>query len=128
MHSLPPKRALDLWSFFLTPLLWDHQLWEWRTVVAAFIALSAQAGTYSELSRYLLSDWSHPFPHPSSPLPQFLPLFNVYPAIAAVFLKPPQTLSCTRWGTNRYMRKRRQNNNESMGTSVTRAAYVMWLC
>ena len=124
MYSLPPKIALDLWSVVFLLLSYETISSRSRgTVVVAFTALSTQAGTHSILSRSLLSDCPIHFFILLLPLPQFLPLFNIYPAIAAVFLKPPQLLSCTRWGTNIHMRKRRQNK-ESMGASVTQAAYV----
>lgn len=128
MYSPPTKIALDLWSFFFysSPMrpsaLGAEELW----LLCSLLYLHRQA--HSILSRSLLNDCTIHFFILLLPLPQFLPLFNIYPVIAAVFLKPPQLLSCTRWGTNIHMRKRRQNNKESMGASVTRAAYVTWLC
>lgn len=73
-----------------------------------FTAISTEPGTQSIL-KYLLNDRSSLFCYPSFPLLQILPLFNVDPTVTATFLKPPQILFCTWWGTNQYIRESRYN-------------------
>lgn len=93
-----------------------------------FAAIYTEPAAWLEFNEYLLNDWPHPcFLTSLFPLPQFLPLFTVYPIITSVFLKTISYPLLYKVGYKKIHKKKR-TNNEPLGASVTQAAYTTWFC
>lgn len=80
--------------------------------MAVLFAAISEPAAWLELNEYLLNDWPHPcFLTSLFPLPQFLPLFTVYPIIRSAFLKTTSYPLLYKVGYKKYIRKRGQTTN-----------------